>query len=149
MYARISCLVYYYNYIIIDTDITFNMNVSQQGFCIDVALSNPSIALPKVNRNERDCTCSLIIPEEDESNCYDVRQCSCINSTMFAETFTNCESRSQSNSFHLCFSNLSTEMNNTLIFFFETLYRCYGTVRYRAYRESFKIVIGRYILRYT
>lgn len=124
------------------------MTVAQEGFCVDISSPrNPSIALPPLNPRENDCFCSLIIPEDNENNCFNIRSCSCINDTMFAETFTNCKPQSLSNHpeiFHLCFSNLKTEMNNTLIYIFDTLNECINQRYYRDYNESFRIVIGKY-----
>lgn len=140
--------LYYY------TDITEELNVPLDGFCLDIQSSAiPNVVFPRRNSSEgRDCICSIII----NLPCYDFSSCSCINETIFLSSVYTCKLQHQSPPvYHMCFINLDTEMNNTVIHIFESYRYCisdeynfnnYKIKFYRDYRKSFRIITGMIII---
>lgn len=125
-------------------DITEKHPTSYNGFCVNV--KSGYIVLPSKNGGN-DCFCAIIL---DYHNHFDLSRCPCADQTLFASSFNaSLQKRSDSYNNIMCFSNLTRNMNNTIIHFFELYRECMDangepvTKPIRVYLQSLKLVIGK------
>ena len=127
--------------------ITVTKPVSFKGFCIDFkSTAGAYVVLPSKSGNS-DCICPIILFRRDDSF-YTLHNCACGSDTIFQDSFVVYQTNFTF--VHVCFHNLTSEMNSTVIHFFEAYREClrdgsgiFHTHRpYRSYLRSLKISIG-------
>ena len=138
----------HYDYRAYNTDITNELKVPFGGDCINVKSSTgPYIVFPSKESGTKDCPCAILVKDD---NTYLLDSCSCGRDSIFRESFFAYKFRLESASvYHVCLLNLTTEMNNTRIHFYELFRSCHDndgtevTHPYRNYFQSLQLLIGK------
>lgn len=109
---------------------------------INLINSTFNIVLPQRSNssNKQDCFCPVVF--HDKETCYKLETCSCINSTIFSNSYIEiCHKLEGVN--HILIQNLSKNMNNTLLHIFHGFYcDTYYIPPYRIYTHQFRIFMG-------
>lgn len=132
-------------YCIIHTDIMEELiSKEHTSACIDYAFQRVNgvlnIVLPTRDPCRLDCICPVILITNP--GCYNFQSCSCIADTRFNGYLYVCVSNGTM--FNVCFSNLNSAMNNSLLHLYQTKYsNCQNEMiyLYRNYVKSFKIIV--------
>ena len=133
-------------------DVTNVIEVSHDGLCVDIRSDSiPYVVVPHNLTDmidQPDCFCPIIINPQDIV--YNVSKCSCISDTMFSNSLYARKVWERLPTYEFCFRNLSIEMNESVVHFFESLRYCMNKfgrsvdVNFRRYDKSFKLLVGEY-----
>lgn len=126
-------------------DITETQSTSYHGTCTNVeSEGGPAVVLPSKTLGN-DCPCSIVLTTNND---YTLTNCSCASDTIFRDSFYVSKQMTTSNTYKTCLYNLTREMNNTVIHFYDLYRECTNrdgeerTKAFRMYLKSLKIVIG-------
>ena len=132
------------------SDVTEMQAVPYGGFCVSIPTTY-NVVIPKIlndSVDEPDCFCPITIAGE----IYNTSSCGCINETILSNSpFYVYKIKESIRIYKLCFNNLTRDINNTVIHFYESLRYCvdrFGhpndSLPYKQYQKSLKIVIGEF-----
>ena len=123
--------------------ITVTKLVSFKGFCVDVmSHAGVNVVLPSAH-GDSDCICPILFSNRDDSFAT-LHRCACASDTIFQDSFVAYQSNLPFVYNQVCFHNLTSEMNSTVIHFFELNFTCSRYfIIYRSYFQSLKISIGK------
>ena len=137
-------------------DITERKSASYSGICIDVdsETGGLTVVLPRKTIGN-DCPCTISLNNTQTSS--NLTTCSCIGDTIFMDSLRVSRSEQPTNtmSYSICFYNLTREMNNTIIHFYDNNRSCTdsnGVPRirpFRMYLKSMRIMIGKTLILYV